>query len=403
MSEQPPTSGSSAPPSFKELTGKIGKYDIIKLLGKGAMGQVYLAKDPKIGREVAVKVMLANIADDPELKTRFEREAQAVGNLTHPNLVTIYDFGDHTDGSPYIAMELLKGDDLQKTVRKPPPMPVERKVAIIVQVLTGLAHAHKAGIIHRDIKPANIFIGEDGGVKIMDFGVARVTTASMTGTGNIVGTADYMSPEQVKGHKVDGKSDLFSVGCMLFELLAGKRPFHADNLMAIFYKITHEEPNFDLIPAGEQYDALLPILKKALAKNLEDRYQTAIEFAMALREFLKTHATSATAQHALEALVDLEAPTTPPMPMTDAAGSTLVPGEDDGGTVDLGTGRGRGRPATGAPTARTTGKATAATTVLGTGVGAKGQTLAPTKVGGGLAPTVVRPSRPEPRPMQPRP
>src|SRR4029450_6007808 len=181
------------------LTGKIGKYEIVKLLGKGAMGQVYLAKDPKLGRQVAVKVMLASIADDDELKRRFEREAQAVGNLTHPNLVTIYDFDLH-DGSPYIAMELLKGLDLHKAVRTPPPMSVERKVAIIVQVLGGLAHAHKARIIHRDIKPANIFIGNDGSVKIMDFGVARDVGGSITGTGNLVCREDYSAAGQVQGN-----------------------------------------------------------------------------------------------------------------------------------------------------------------------------------------------------------
>ncbi|HVQ30825.1 MAG TPA: protein kinase [Vicinamibacteria bacterium] len=391
-------------PALKELSGRVGKFEIQKLLGKGAMGQVYLAHDTRLDRLVALKVMMAGIADDPELKQRFEREAKAVAKMTHPNVVMVFDFDYHTDGSPYIAMEYLKGKDLQQAMRGQPPLTVERKVSVITSVLLGLAHAHQQGIVHRDIKPANIFINLDDTVKIMDFGVARLTTASMTGTGNIVGTADYMSPEQVKGLKVDGRSDLFSVGCMLFELLAGKRPFHSDNLMAIFYKITHEEPNFDLIPAGEQYDALLPILKKALAKDLADRYQTAIEFAMALREFLKTHATTATAQHALEALVDLEAPTSPPMPMTDAPGATLIPGED-GGTIDLGTGRGgRGRPGTAAtPTGRTTGKGATVTTVLGTGVGPKGQTLAPTKVGGGLAPTVVRPSRPEPRPMPARP
>ena len=407
MSETEDNKPDSQPkaPQLKELSGRVGKYEIEKLLGKGAMGQVYLAEDVRLKRKVALKVMVAGIADDPELKLRFEREAQAVAAMDHPNVVRVFDYDYHTDGSPYIAMELLKGQDLQKAMRGQPPLTVERKVSVITSVLLGLAHAHKQGIVHRDIKPANIFINQDESVRIMDFGVARVTSASMTGTGNIVGTADYMSPEQVKGHKVDGRSDLFSVGCMLFELLANKRPYHADNLMAIFYKITHEEPNFDLIPSGEQYDALLPIIKRALAKNFEDRYQTAIEFAMALREFLKTHATSDTAQHALEALVDLEVPTSPPMPMTEAQGATLIPG-DDGGTVDLGTGgRGRGRPGTASPTtARTTGKGAAATTVLGTGagVGARGQTLAPTKVGGGLAPTVVRSSRPEPRPI-PRP
>ena len=322
-------------PIETELSGRIGKYDILRPLGKGAMGQVYLAHDTMLDRDVALKVMVAQIADDPELKARFEREARAVAKMTHPNVVMVFDLGNHADGSPFIAMELLKGQDLQKAVRQTPPMTLERKVAVIVQVLAGLAHAHQAGIVHRDIKPANIFIQEDGSVKIMDFGVAHVTAASMTGTGNVVGTADYMSPEQVQGKKVDGRSDLFSVGCMLFELSAGRRPFHSDNLMAIFYKITHEDANFDLIPQGADYDALMPLLKKALAKNLSERYQTAYEFAVDLREWLKLHATTASSQNVLEALVDLEAPTHAPTPMTEAPGMAGA----EGATVDLAPGR----------------------------------------------------------------
>jgi tRNA A-37 threonylcarbamoyl transferase component Bud32/tetratricopeptide (TPR) repeat protein len=323
-------------PVFKELTGRIDKYEIVRPLGKGAMGQVYLAHDTVLDRDVALKVMAAQIADDPELKQRFEREAKAIAKMQHPNLVTVFDLGNLTDGSPYIAMELLKGQDLQKSVRQPPPMTLERKVSVIVQVLVGLAHAHQRGIVHRDIKPANIFIQEDGSVKIMDFGVARLTTASMTGTGNIVGTADYMSPEQVKGAKVDGRSDLFSVGCMLFELAAGRRPFHSDNLMAIFYKITHEEANFDLIPQGADHDALMPILKKALAKDIDARYQTAYEFAVDLREWLRANATTTSSQNVLDQLVDLEAPTHAPMPMTEAPGVPFGT-EEGGATVDLGT------------------------------------------------------------------
>jgi len=303
MSEQADSQASGP----KEISGRIGKYEVVRPLGKGAMGMVYLAKDTLLDREVALKVMMASIADDEELQKRFEREAKAVARMTHPNVVTIFDRGYHTDGSPYIAMELLKGDDLQKTVRKE-EMSLDKKVAIIVQVLAGLSHAHAAGIVHRDIKPANIFIKSDGSVKIMDFGVARMTTASMTGTGAIVGTADYMSPEQVKGAKVDGRSDVFSVGCMLFELLAGHRPFKAENLMAIFYRITHEAPNWDSLPKGPEYDALMPILQKALAKDLDERYQSAQEFAVELRDYLKQHVTSATGRHALENLGDFEAP-----------------------------------------------------------------------------------------------
>jgi tRNA A-37 threonylcarbamoyl transferase component Bud32/tetratricopeptide (TPR) repeat protein len=320
--------------AFKELTGRIGgKYDIVKLLGKGAMGQVYVAHDTVLDRDVALKVMAAQIADDPELKTRFEREARAAARMKHRNVVTVFELGSHED-SPYIAMEYLEGDDLQRAVRQTPPMTLERKVAVIVQVLAGLAHAHQQGIIHRDIKPANIFIQQDGTVKIMDFGVARLSAHTMTADGNIVGTADYMSPEQVQGKKVDPRSDLFSVGCMLFELAAGRRPFHSDNLMAIFYKITHEDANFDLIPQGEEYDALMPILRKALAKNSDDRYQTAYEFAVDLREWLKAHATTASSQNVLEALVDLEAPTHPPLPMTEAPGVSSR--TDASVTVDLG-------------------------------------------------------------------
>jgi tetratricopeptide (TPR) repeat protein len=227
-----------------------------------------------------------------------------------------------------------------------------------VQVLAGLAHAHQQGIVHRDIKPANVFINQDGTVKIMDFGVARLTSGSMTGTGNIVGTADYMSPEQVKGAKVDGRSDLFSVGCMLYELLTGRRPFHSENLMAIFYKITHEEPNFDLVPEGAEYDALLSILRKSLAKELEDRHQTAYEFAMELREHLKAYATTATGEHALEGLLDMEPPGTMPEPFTDAPSATVVSESETGRpTFEVGptileprTGKG-GRPGSMARTA----------------------------------------------------
>ena len=311
----------------------IGKYAMVRVLGRGAMGVVYLAHDTVLERDVALKVMVAGIANDPELKQRFEREARAVAKMTHPSIVTVFDLGNHTDGSPYIAMELLKGQDLAHAMRQG-PMTLDRIVAIIARVLAGLNCAHQAGIVHRDIKPANIFLNADGSVKIMDFGVARLTTASMTGTGNIVGTADYMSPEQVRGAKVDGRSDLFSVGSLFYELLTGRRPFHAENLMAIFYRITHEEPAFDLVPAGPAYDPLLPILRKALAKNLDQRYKTAYEFMADLREYLRVHATTASAQQALEGLLDIEAPPTPPPPLTGPGTQSAEPTEIVAGTIE---------------------------------------------------------------------
>ena len=377
----------SGEPALKEITGRIGKYDIVKPLGKGAMGIVYLAKDSMLDREVALKVMVSNIADDPELKMRFEREAKAVAKLSHPNVVNVFDLGYHTDNSPYMAMELLRGDDLQKIMRQG-PMPLDRKVSIIVQVLVGLAHAHQAGVVHRDIKPANIFIGNDGSVKIMDFGVARLTTASVTGTGAIVGTADYMSPEQVKGARVDGRSDLFSVGCMFYEMLTGKRPFHAENLMAIFFKITHDEPNWNTIPSGPEYDALTPILAKALSKDLDQRYENATQFALALRDYLATYGTSASAANrALEDLVDLNAPTGTPAPLEDL----LEERSDNDGTVDLS--RGAGATRVGAPATMAGTRTGGAPTLTGTKLGA-------TRIGGTkiqAPPRVTPPARVEPR------
>ncbi|HWX23635.1 MAG TPA: serine/threonine-protein kinase, partial [Vicinamibacteria bacterium] len=186
-----------------ELHGRVGKYDIVRFLGKGAMGAVYHAHDSFLERDVALKVMLPQIADDPEHKLRFEREARAVARMMHPNVVTVFDLGYHTDGSPYIVMELLKGHDLLNVMRQRPQPSLSAKISIILQVLEGLGHAHKVGIVHRDIKPANIFLKEDGTAKIMDFGVARVTSTSMTSTGVVVGTANYMSPEQVLGGRLD--------------------------------------------------------------------------------------------------------------------------------------------------------------------------------------------------------
>ncbi len=337
MSE--PSDPSKARP--RTLTGQVGKYQIKRLIGRGAMGQVFLAHDTVLERDVALKVMSPQIVDDPELKARFEREAKAAARITHPNVVLVFELGSLDDGSPYIAMEYLNGEDLHKTMRQPPPMTLERKAAVIVQVLAGLAHAHGQGIVHRDIKPANIFITRDDSVKIMDFGVAHLTSSSMTGDGSVLGTADYMSPEQVKGDKVDGRSDLFSVGCMLFELITGRRPFHSDTLMAVFYKITHERPNFDLVPAGVEFDALLPILKKALARDIEERYQSAAAFAVDLRDWLRAHATTPSSENVLEALLDLEAPPHPHQPLTQAPGATVVPAEArrPGGTVDLAAAR----------------------------------------------------------------
>jgi serine/threonine protein kinase len=313
---------------------RIGKYEIIRLLGKGAMGAVYHAHDPLLERDVALKVMLPQIADDPEHKQRFEREARAVARMMHPNVVTVFDLGYHTDGSPYIVMELLKGRDLLELVRDGPPLSLPARISIVLQVLEGLGHAHKVGIVHRDIKPANLFISEEGTTKITDFGIARITTTSVTAAGVVLGTAAYMSPEQVSGGKVDGRSDLFSVGCMLSELVTGRRPFEGKNAMATLFKIAHQDPVLE-VPAGAEYEGLLPILVRSLAKSADERYATAADFAVALRDFLgRRSATRAAEPATAGATVSGAVPALPASPASAAPGTSplgvLLPSGDPG-------------------------------------------------------------------------
>ena len=269
---------------------RIGKYEVVRLLGRGGMGAVYQALDPVLEREVALKVMLPETAGDPEQKQRFEREARAVARLSHPGVVTVFDLGYHTDGSPYIVMELLRGQDLLSRVRKEPPLSLKEKLTIVAQVLDGLGHAHKAGIVHRDVKPANVFLTDEGSARIMDFGIAFFTSSAATSR-SVLGTVGYMSPEQVRGERVDGRSDLFTVGSLLCELLTGRRPFDAETPMATFYRIARGQATIEL-PPGPEHAAVLPVLRRALAPSLEERYATAAEFAAALRACMGGGATT---------------------------------------------------------------------------------------------------------------
>jgi len=255
-----------------EKPQKIGKYVVQDVLGKGGMGIVYKAYDPILDRIVAIKMMVSAGADD-ELRERFYREAQAIGTLRHPNVITIYDLGQEGP-NPYIAMEFLTGTDLDKIIKSRQSLDMVRKLDIIRQVSDGLHAAHQAGVTHRDVKPANIRVLDDGLVKIMDFGIARMSTsATMTRSGLIMGTVHYMSPEQVKGVKVDGRSDIFSVGVVLYELLAYHKPFHADTMTSVLYKIVNEPPP-SLSSLGVEAPAgLESILKKALSKEITTRYQ----------------------------------------------------------------------------------------------------------------------------------
>jgi serine/threonine-protein kinase len=256
----------------------IGKYHILELVGEGAMGVVYKAKDSVLDRTVAVKVMNDAIARQDELRTRFLREAQAAASLQHPNVVSIYDLGE-VDGHLYIAMEFVQGADLEGLMQAHQPLSLQEKLDIIIDVLTGLTFAHKRGIVHRDIKPANIRIAEDGRAKLMDFGVAHLTSSQLTSTGASLGTPVYMSPEQITGGKATPATDVFAVGAVLYELLTGCKPFDANTLQALFYKILTEKPK----PIREAMpglpSALDHIVEKAMAKDAPDRYQSALDMA----------------------------------------------------------------------------------------------------------------------------
>lgn len=266
-----------------EKPEKIGKYVVLDILGKGGMGIVYKALDPILNRQVAIKMMVSAMADE-ELKARFYREAQSLGTLHHPNIITIYDLGQEGE-NPYFSMEFLTGTDLDKIIKTKQPLELLHKLDIMRQVCEGLECAHRAGIIHRDIKPANIRVLDDGNVKIMDFGIARMSTsATMTRSGLIMGTVHYMSPEQIKGVKVDGRSDIFSVGAVLFELLTYVKPFHADTMTSVLYKIVNEPPPPLETLGVSASPELIKILEKALSKDIHIRYQEVGKMARELRE-----------------------------------------------------------------------------------------------------------------------
>ncbi|MBL4762806.1 MAG: CHASE2 domain-containing protein [Gammaproteobacteria bacterium] len=264
----------------------LGRYEVEKELGKGAMGVVYLGKDPKIGRVVAIKTMaLAQEFEDDELeevKERFFREAETAGRLSHPNIVTIFDAGEEHDLA-YIAMAFLKGSDLAKYTKPGALLPLATVLDIISKCADGLHYAHGLNVVHRDIKPANIMYDpESQETKITDFGIARITDSSKTKTGMVLGTPSYMSPEQLAGKKVDGRSDLFSLGVMLYQMACGKLPFKADSMAALMFQITNEEhtPLTEMqpdIPA-----CVSAIVDKTLTKDAEQRYQTGAEIVAAI-------------------------------------------------------------------------------------------------------------------------
>jgi serine/threonine-protein kinase len=265
----------------------LGRYEIEKELGRGAMGVVYLGRDPKINRMVAIKTMMLEEGSDggsvKEVKERFFREAESAGTLNHPSIVRIFDAGEENEVA-YIAMELLDGQDLTKFCAKDSLLPLDKVLAYVATVADALDYAHAQGIVHRDIKPANIMMLKDGSVRVADFGIARIAASSKTATGTVMGTPSYMSPEQVAGRKVDGRSDLFSLTVALYELVTGEKPFKGgEGIGTLLFQIANDpHPNvLETNPALP--DALKAVIDKGLAKNPDERYQRGSELAAALR------------------------------------------------------------------------------------------------------------------------
>jgi beta-lactam-binding protein with PASTA domain len=258
-----------------------GRYRVLERLGSGGMADVYCAEDTQLGRRVAVKLLYRRFAEDPEFVERFRREASSAAGLQHPNIVGVFDRGEW-DGTYYIAMEYLKGQTLKQLVREHGAMPPELAVDITIQVLRAAKFAHKRGVVHRDIKPHNVILDEEGRAKVTDFGIARAGASDMTETGSIMGTAQYLSPEQAQGQPVSPRSDLYSIGVMLYELLTGKVPFDAESPVTIALKHVSEAP----VPPSQVNPAVPPALDavvlRALEKEPADRFADADAFAAAL-------------------------------------------------------------------------------------------------------------------------
>jgi serine/threonine protein kinase len=296
----------------------IGQYVIRSQIGKGGMGAVYLADQRSVGRQAVIKVLHPRLSRDADTQKRFETEARAASQLTHSNIVTIYNYGAMADGTLFLAMEYLDGQTLAQATAKR-PLALQRAVHIASQIAGALGEAHRRGVIHRDVKPTNVMLVERDGqtdfVKVLDFGIARVDGQRMTETGDISGTPVYMSPEQIGGKPLDGRSDLYSLGCLMFELVTGDVPFDGGNTLGIAYKHVHEEPPApsSIAPKAGIPPAFDAFIARALAKEPADRPRDAAAFRDELRA-------------ALEAPPPAAAPkVTPPAPAPKVARPTTAP------------------------------------------------------------------------------
>jgi serine/threonine-protein kinase len=300
----------------KVRTVGAGRYELGRQLGRGGMAEVCMAHDVRLGRTVAVKTLRPDLAQDPVARSRFGREAQNAASLNHPAIVSVYDTGEDRIGAdlvPFIVMECVEGRTVRELLTAGAPIPQEQALRITEGVLEALEYSHRNGIIHRDIKPANVIITNAGAVKVMDFGIARAmhsAATTMTQTGMVMGTPQYLSPEQALGRTVDARSDLYSSGCLLYELLALRPPFNGDTPLSVVYQHVQDDPR-----PPSTFDATVPahldaIALKALAKSPDDRYQTAEEMRMDIRRALAGQA------------VNVTAPTTRIPPQTGQTGQT---------------------------------------------------------------------------------
>jgi serine/threonine-protein kinase len=271
-----------------------GRYEVGSLLGRGGMAEVHVARDTRLGRMVAVKLLRSDLARDPSFQARFRREAQAAAGLNHPSIVAVYDTGAETTTEPgggrvelpWIVMEYVEGRTLRDMLRTDHPLAIEECLSITEGILNGLEYSHRMGIVHRDIKPANVMITPAGEIKVMDFGIARAvsdSSATLTQTSAVMGTAQYLSPEQARGEQVDSRSDLYSTGCLLYEILTGRPPFTGDAPVAVAYQHVSEQPRPPSALAPQIPPAVDHVVLMALSKDREHRYQTAADFADDLR------------------------------------------------------------------------------------------------------------------------
>lgn len=261
------------------LPSTIGRYRVVDRIGKGAMGVVYSADDEAMGRRVAIKVMMADLEEEPETRERFYREAKVTGQLVHRNIVTVFDLGEDRN-RPYIVMELVDGVPLADYMKTEAAQPIEAKIALMIQVCEGLQVAHDRGVTHRDVKPSNLFVMPDGALKILDFGVARLASSNLTATGFLVGTPDYMSPEQAQGRTVDARSDQFSAAAVFYFMLAGRAPFASPDLPKVLHGVIHDDPA--PLADAQAPEMLRRVLARAMAKAPADRYATCADLAAEL-------------------------------------------------------------------------------------------------------------------------